>query len=302
MWLIHHLYQHSGLFHNTAFGSVLQVFGYLSVACFFFLSGYGLYASLQIKGTAYTDTFVKRKVVPYYKVLCIFVGIYFLFRITQGTQTSIWEIFKSLTFGGTIIGNGWYLQVQLVLYLLFYVVFGLIHQKKLVVMVSTCISFCICLYLIGYEATWYEGIMAFPLEMVWCAYHDRLFFLREKRKSFIVTCTVFLGVCVCFVLSRIIPNYTISVLCKSLSAVIFPISVMSIINWIPIQNKVTRLLGKYSMEIYVLQGIFLSLFHNVPMNITNPYVYVLCVTVSVFAGAMIVHPAVEKIYIKARKR
>lgn len=149
----------------------------------FLLSGYGLYASLQIKGTAYTDTFVKRKVVPYYKVLCMFVGIYFLFRITQGTQTSIWEIFKSLTFGGTIIGNGWYLQVQLVLYLLFYVVFGLIHQKKLVVMVSTCISFCICLYLIGYEATWYEGIMAFPLGMVWCAYHDRLFFLREKRKS-----------------------------------------------------------------------------------------------------------------------
>lgn len=79
--LIHHLYQHSGLFYNTAFGGVLQAFGYLSVACFFFLSGYGLYASYQIKGVIYIDTFMKRKIVPYYKVLCMFVGIYFLFRI-----------------------------------------------------------------------------------------------------------------------------------------------------------------------------------------------------------------------------
>ncbi len=300
--LIHHLYQHSGLFYNTAFGGVLQAFGYLSVACFFFLSGYGLYASYQIKGVIYIDTFMKRKIVPYYKVLCMFVGIYFLFRIMQGTQTTALEIIKSLTFGGTIIGNGWYLQVQLILYLLFWAVFSFAQQKKLIIMFSTCISFCICLYFIGYEVTWYEGIMAFSLGMIWCEYKDRWTFLRGKKKSFIIAVSTFLGVCVCFVLSRIISAYTISVLCKSASAVIFPVSIMSLVNWIPIKNKVTRILGKYSMEIYVLQGMFLLLFHKDPINISNPYVYVVCVTVLVLVGSLIVHPVVERIYANARKK
>jgi peptidoglycan/LPS O-acetylase OafA/YrhL len=39
--LIHHLYQGSGLLHDTVIGGVLQAFGYLSVACFFFISDKG---------------------------------------------------------------------------------------------------------------------------------------------------------------------------------------------------------------------------------------------------------------------
>ena len=67
-------------------------------------------------------------------------------------------------------------------------------------------------------------------------------------------------------------------------------------------NRVTRVLGKYSMEIYVLQGVFLSLFHKEPFNITNPYIYVVSVIISVYIGAIIVHPMTERIYNNARKQ
>lgn len=57
--LIHHLYQHSGLLHQTIIGGCLQAAGYLSVSCFFFLSGYGLYASYMSKGEAYISVFLR---------------------------------------------------------------------------------------------------------------------------------------------------------------------------------------------------------------------------------------------------
>lgn len=48
--LIHHLKQHSGVFSDYAVPSIiLQAMGYLSVAVFFFISGYGLAFSWQKK-------------------------------------------------------------------------------------------------------------------------------------------------------------------------------------------------------------------------------------------------------------
>ena len=49
--LLHHLKQHSGVFSDYAVPSIIfQAMGYLSVAVFFFISGYGLAISWQKKG------------------------------------------------------------------------------------------------------------------------------------------------------------------------------------------------------------------------------------------------------------
>lgn len=301
--LIHHLYQGSGLLHDTVIGGVLQAFGYLSVACFFFLSGYGLYASYQIKGRYYIKTFCRKKIIPFYEVMCLFIAIYFLANTIYGQNISIWVLIKYLTFGGTIIGNGWYLQVQLVLYLLFYITFRYAKEDRAIpCIIGECMSMCIILYLCGFESTWYEGIMAFPLGMVWCRYQDKLNFLKKGRITFSVAITAFMFVCTCFGLSRILPNEIISVICKSMSAVIFPIVVVVIVSWISIENNVTCILGRYSMEIYILQGLFLSMFHQSPINIENPYMYVLMVMIFVGIGTVITHPITSRIYSSARRK
>ena len=297
---IHHLYQHSDLFRNTAIGGVLQAIGYLSVACFFFLSGYGLYASYLAKRDTYIDTFMKFKIIPFYKVICLYVSLYLVFNFVQGGELSFGKIVKSLTFGGTIIANGWYLQVQLILYMLFFITFKIFHNKKLFFVFMECMLLCIYLYATGYRSTWYEGIMAFPLGMAWYAQKQKRIILGDKKKAVLISLVVFFCVCMCYIFSRV-SNNAISILFKCLSAVSFPIAVVSIVNWIPIQNRVSQNLGKYSMEIYGLQGIFLSLFHKSPFNIVNPYVYVVSVIVSVCIGAVIVQPVTKKIYISARK-
>ncbi len=301
--LIHHLYQESGLLHDTVIGGVLQAFGYLSVACFFFLSGYGLCTSYQIKGRYYIKTFCRKKIIPFYEVMCLFIAIYFFANTIYRQNISIWVLIKSLTFGGTIIGNGWYLQVQLVLYLLFYITFRYGKENRAIsCIIGECMAMCIILYLCGFESTWYEGIMAFPLGMVWCRYQDKLYFLKKRKNCILVAITAFMFVCTCFALSRILPNKTISVICKSMSGVIFPIVVVVIVGCISIENNVTRILGKYSMEIYILQGLFLSIFHKPPLNIVNPYMYVLMVMIFVSIGAVTMHPITGRIYASARRK
>lgn len=235
--------------------------------------------------------------------MCLFIAIYFLANTIYGQNISIWVLIKSLTFGGTIIGNGWYLQVQLVLYLLFYITFRYGKEDRAILcVIGECITMCIILYLCGFEPTWYEGIMAFPLGMVWCGYQDKFNFLRKGSTAFLVAIIVFMLVCTCFGLSRVLPNGIISVICKSMSAVIFPIAVVVIVNWIPIENNVTHVLGKYSMEIYILQGLFLSVFHQPPINIENPYMYVLMVMIFVGIGVVIMHPITSRIYSSARRK
>lgn len=285
------------MLHNTAIGGVLQAFGYLSVACFFFLSGYGLYASYQIKGKQYIKNFLWNKIIPFYVVMCLFIVIYSGENIIIGQNTSIVTIIKSLTFGGTIIGYGWYLQVQLVLYLFFYITFKYGKEdSRIVYIIGECMGMCIILYLCGFAPTLYEGIMAFPLGMLWCKYQNKLYFLRKKRIAFVVTMVVFMVVCTCFVVSRILTNKILSIIWKSMSAVIFPTVVAVSVNWISIENKITRILGKYSMEIYILQGLFLSMFHQSVFNIINPYMYILSVIICVTAGSFIMHAVITKIY------
>lgn len=256
-----------------------------------------MYASYQIKGKQYIKNFLWNKIIPFYVVMCLFIVIYSGENIIIGQNTSIVTIIKSLTFGGTIIGYGWYLQVQLVLYLFFYITFKYGKEdSRIVYIIGECMGMCIILYLCGFAPTLYEGIMAFPLGMLWCKYQNKLYFLRKKRIAFVVTIVVFMGVCTCFVVSRILTNKILSIIWKSMSAVIFPTVVAVSVNWISIENKITRILGKYSMEIYILQGLFLSMFHQSVFNIINPYMYILSVIICVTAGSFIMHPVITKIY------
>ena len=120
--LIHHLFQYSGLFRRTILGSILQLLGSWSVAIFFFFSGYGLLVSYKKSGENYIKKFFKNKIIPFYTIICLLIVIYLVENIILGKVVTTLQIIKSFSFGGTIIGNGWYLQVQLLLYVLFYII------------------------------------------------------------------------------------------------------------------------------------------------------------------------------------
>lgn len=101
---------------------MFEPFGILSVAAFFFLSGYGLMLSVDKKGDAYIRSFPRTRILPYY-IVCILLVILSVANcmITKNEVITLRLILQSVTFGpDTIVSKGWYLQVSLLSYIGFY--------------------------------------------------------------------------------------------------------------------------------------------------------------------------------------
>lgn len=76
---------------------------------------------------------------------------------------------------------------------------------------------------------------------------------------------------------------------------------MLLIRKINIQNAVTRFLGAISLEIYVLQGVFLTLFHSSIVVIENSYLYIAVVSATTILSAFLIHPLFQLVYDVCRK-
>lgn len=297
--LIHHLYQYSGILHGTAIGHIFQTMGYLSVAMFFFLSGYGMMQSYK-KSEGYINSYPRKRILTFYIDIIVFVLIYLIFRlITEPSIITVDVLIKSLTFGGTIIANGWYLQVALVLYLLFYLIFRFVKNNNLKVLLAilSTLIFVSLLWLLGFSSTWFEGLLAFPLGLLWSKYQDKID-NKENKAQISIGFISFAIFGMSFVLNYVIKVEVISILLKMLSAVSFVVFVIQMIRWIPIVCKLTLYLGKISLETYTLQGLLLWILHI--DQIANMSVLIrLIISVGIFIGticlAALVNPLIARL-------
>ena len=136
------------------------------VAVFFFLSGYGLYQSTRNNNALVG--FAKKKILPFYLIIVFYTFVYVAYMIVCGSKIEWLSIFRSLTFGGTIIANGWYLQVQLLCYLMFFFVMRYVSKRYQILAMSIVqiIYIVICL-LVCMSFIVYERALIFVMGMIW---------------------------------------------------------------------------------------------------------------------------------------
>lgn len=287
--LIHHLYQYSGLFHDTYIGVIFQGLGHLSVAIFFFLSGYGLRISHNTKGYQYVNAIPKKRMMPLYLQCLVLIVLYMVLYIVIGKEIKGSIVLQSFLWGGTIIVNGWYLQVILVLYGLYYLVYGVFDRKKqnksnlhIAMLASLAIYALVCI-LLGKTITWYQSIFTFMLGIVWCDYKE--WFDKVLNRHWLASgITAFIAFAILFIAGLMIKYFTI------LAAISFVVLVLILLMRIPVNCAVTRWLGRYYFEIYVMQGISLLLFHSDLIYIENKWLYVLVCTLTTLLLAVVIHP------------
>lgn len=287
--LIHHLYQHSGLFHDTYIGVIFQGLGYLSVAVFFFLSGYGLRISHNTKGYQYVNSIPKKRMLPLYVQCIVLIALYVVLHIVIGKEIQIGTILQSFLWGNTIIVNGWYLQAILVLYGLYYLVYGIFDRQKHnkpglhIIMFAVLVIYVLIYILLGKAITWYQSIFAFILGVIWCDYRE--WFDKGFNKHWIASgITAVIAFAVLFIIGLKIKYFTI------LAALAFAVLVVILLMKISVNCAVTRWLGKYYFEIYVMQGIPLLLFHSELVYIENKWLYVLVCTIATLLLVLVIHP------------
>ena len=299
MVLISHLSARVALFSTSLLGTMFSACGYLAVSMFFFLSGFGLYQRYHQSGDGYVKTFFGKKIVPYYAMCCIVILIYLIRDLLVGGSVD-WVVFaQSFLFGGTIVDMGWYLQAQLVLYLLFYLAFRFARKKTVFWNCLLIVLYCIGCAAAGLPTTWYEGVLCFALGML-CAKHKetiqtRLGSIPKAILLCVILMLAFLGTL--FLGNKQILPEPIRICVKMVSALCF--DGWLLLLFVPMKrvNPISRFLGKYSFEMYVTQGMFLYGFRPI---ISNDWLYMLAVIAAALLLSWIVHPVFSWVNKQAR--
>ena len=191
----------------------------------------------------------------------------------------------------------------LLFYILFYFVFRFSKKHKVVILFSATCLYCLLCAALGLASPWYEAILCFPLGVAYANYKDKVHSVIFKSK--LKTIFLFLIFLCAFILlllfsTKLSFSSLLKMACKMASAIAFVWVATIFVLVININNPITRFLGKISLEIYLLQGIFLNLFKN-QIYIENDILYILAVTVCTLILAMLAHPvykAIGKLHFK----
>ncbi|HJF39929.1 MAG TPA: acyltransferase, partial [[Clostridium] spiroforme] len=304
--LCHHMYQYSGLFRGK-FGIILQALGYLSVGIFFFFTGYGLIVSYQEKKEFYIKNFLRKRVLPFYLFYLFLTAIYALWRIVLNIEYTRRQLIQSIIFKDALAANSWYLQVIIVFYIFFWITAKVVKDtKKLVRMIIICsMLYCVGCFMLDVTSTRYESFLCIALGTMWAVNKKRVDKLLDIKglQLFLLSIILFGVFCSTYI---IVDNLAIQIFSKMASALAF--SSMAIIfvfklsgrAEVLINNPVTQWLGKYSLEIYVIQGIFLLLRKGTKLYIQNPYVFIVVCVIGTLLLAIVIKSVYDWIVRKCR--
>lgn len=277
---------------DTIIGQFFTVTGYLSVAMFFFFSGYGMTFQYENKGKQYIEQFPKRRLWDFYIKYVVVIAIYFVYYLARGNFPGTIQILKTFTFGGTFVANGWYIQAILFSYIFFYLIVRFIpkHFFSLAFATSFIIYLVLCLIL-DLGGLWWQSYLAYFLGIIWAKNKEKIDNFLAKKYNFILT--IFLSF-IFFSITLLMGNLNIldpipKTIVKSISSVFFVIFVLCLNLIINFSNKISALLGKISFEIYVIHGIFLNLFYIDNGILSNDAVYIVCVFSSTIISALLLN-------------
>lgn len=251
--------------------------GYPMVAMFFLCSGYGLYKSAKTKPDFFKN-FIPARIIPILipTLLTTLVYIFFMYwRHIPFTIDSPFGVNSHNTWHPYI----WYVPCIILMYLLFYIGFGLIKNDLAGILVVAggivgYIIFCIRLH---YGTWWFNtphmflvGILIAKYEKTFFEKCKKLYVLRLIGTILIFPVLWFLGDNaggIYLTVNKLPYDFVNGYKCDLVSCifqVLYTLAFMSLYYLISMKlkigNKVLGFLGKFTLELYVIHGIFIHMF------------------------------------------
>lgn len=295
--LLHHVRAQMSCLNDTIIGMIFTAMGFLSVGVFLFFSGYGLETQFKKKGNNYIINMPYTRIIPFYGICVASILLYATERIIIGNYFSLKEFGQSFLFGRTIVQNGWFLQAIILVYFIYYIAHRLNFIKsswlKLGILL---VGYMILCLMLNTSVTYFESILAFPLGIYISQNREAVYgwiFGKFKIIKCLITCTLFSVTLIVGSLGVLGEKF--SVIFKMICVVFFSLLVIILSNSISFENSGTKFLGQIFCEIYVIQGLFISLFHSTYIYIKNEWLYLIVVCCITVAIAWIMHPLFIKI-------
>lgn len=281
----------------------LQHLGYLIVAVFFFLSGYGLMVSYQKKGEAYFKGYWKNRIGYLLVVYLIVSVIYLIYFNIVGQSIGLIQFAKSFISGYPTATFSWYIIVQLLFYVIFLFVFSICKRfnngLKILTLMALTLAMMIGFYYAGYDSFWYLSDIAFVIGVIYAKYRDKIDSVLSKNIIMYLVALVF-----CFggfAVFSIVPSiaarlgfeadliYWIS---RNISSSFFALIIVVTFYKLNLKSKIWAFLGGISLEIYLFHGMMINIFKSI---ISNEILWIITVILTSVAVAFIASLANKQI-------
>lgn len=270
----------------TKSGTIFRVFtlvGYLAVAFFFFLSGYGVQKSYMTKEDNYKKHFLFKRIssvlIPYFIITIIYWLMYFI----KGDFYSIKDIVTAIIDGEPIALYSWYIICIINFYIIYWLLMVICQKKYFCMILGGIIWY--FLYAIfcskmGYGIWYYNASQLLIVGMFWATYERKILKIL-KNNYIIIAPIIFAAFIVLFLfnenISSIIGMTYTSLILTLFTAILFVLSVLLISLKVKIGNKIFSFLGEISFEIYMSQGLFIKILRSNLIYIKNDFLWCLAV-------------------------
>ncbi len=231
--------------------------GYLAVAVFLAVSGYALLAQYN-KNPSYLKGFFRKRfsslLVPYIIATLIMLAFYTISDLIGGKSIpELWAwLFSGMFINGSpILPYSWYVETIAALYIVFYLAFRFVKNKKvkLVLLFAGIFAIVGLLLLLGYGEWWYKSIFAFGIGALYFE------FSKSKLYDSIPRWAGILGSMLLFLLSKVLLGGIADAI---VSSSLFGILVFQLLRAVKLKGKLLEYLGSRSYEIYLSQGIVIK--------------------------------------------
>lgn len=288
--VLHHLSQRvkvSGPF------VILGYIGFILVAVFFFISGYGLSYGAQYKHDYFKGFFRKRLfpvLVPYW----IVNTIYIVFDLIKGTVFTPMEYVLSFVGVGTITGT-WFVTSILIMYIIFWIAF--ISKKSYSILGLCLIGYCIICFNLNLHSSYTASIAAFALGVLWNKIDRRT--ISWIRERYYLKLLIILGTFGMMFFGRLVlsakgfNNVILQMILRNFISVLFIFVLVAVTQTVQFTGKTLEWLGNISYELYLVHGMLLSMLSGL-----NPNVYM----VAVLGGGLLLSTLLWKIDKRLIKR
>lgn len=266
--------------------------GVLVVGLFFFLSGYGLFKSLQIKEN-YMNKFLEIRMLKILFPALIVYGAYYIFDIISNHMRDftvislqyilLWKFPQRIN---------WYVTELLFLYLTFYLLYKhLIIKTANRIMVIVCLAAVGIMWYLGMANYWFGSTLCFPLGILY-AQHDKEYNIKIKEKYAVVLVSSIVLLCAGIFTFFFLDEYGFIayVAGRNVAAISFCITAIVILMKAKIGNRVTEWLGTISYELFLVHEFFVYQ-KKVDVNL----LYCICAFAFSIGSAILLHVINKKI-------
>ena len=257
--IFHHLAQKTEL--DPQAGPPVRI-GFLAVSVFLFLSGYGLQKS-HMRSENYRKKFLLRRIpsvlFPYLVVTLLFWAMY----AADGQVYSFSDVMKSFVNGEPIAAFSWYIINILIFYVAFWLLMLLFRKKYLLIILGAALwygAYALFCYKMGYPAYWYSSSHLIVFGVIWATYEDKILSFIKKRyipaASVCVVLFAALFIIKTYHASEITSKALPLVLTMAVSLLFVPCVILYSLR-VRFGNRILEFLGECSLEIYLVQGLFI---------------------------------------------